>query len=824
MRWVGVLGALLIACEPAPQWVGEAEEPLAPSTQTGELRKPEPREGPVGPEFRVNTPDLRMLETLSRLAVGHGPAVAFDGELYLVVWVDDRRGVNNIFGARVKRDGTLLDPAGFIIAEYRRDEIEDIFASTPSVAFDGEQFVVAWVGGDEEHRKVFVTRVRRDRTVVDPGGIRLPDTPFDAPGLAADIACDSTDGTCLVIRTIFSEDDEPPPEEASRIGAVLLRDGDVVGTGFRVEGPAGRPLASTVAWSGREFLVVWEDRRASTEEAEDRDIFGARVLPDGTVLDAGGGFPIVTGPALQTNPDVAWTGEDFQVVWEERTASDAESDVRGARVSEDGTVVDAGGFPISTAAGDQLQPRVSAGGGTTLVVWTDLRTGRSRIRGARLEGDDVLDPTGFAVSRSLFTQDFPALAFGTGRFLVTFGAAREGAETRTVLATRVDADGDTLDTPALRVLRGAPAQRTPATAYGGGVYLVAWQDERDDAGSHIRAARVRPDGTVLDPSGIRLPSAPGASAPAVAFNGRDFLVTWLEPTGPDTLEVRAARVSPRGSRLDSTSLFIGTAPATPTTEVDVAGGSGRFLVVWTDSMDVRGARVGADGAVLDPGGFFISPTGDGRDQFDLTVAFMRTHFLVVYRETRFTFPFPIIDQLLAARVTFEGTVLDPEGRFITGTGAGEPDLAPDGTGTEALLVWTSRVGPAAPDILGARLGADGSVLAPGIFTVSEAPMAQRRPTATFDGTRYWVAWEDDRAGEGVFAVTPFFLPDLFGARVSRDGTVLDLEGVPIATLRRTEELGPALVSNGRGDSAVFYWRFVRGRELNNFRIKGRLLN
>ncbi|MFP2925864.1 hypothetical protein ACLESO_11725 [Pyxidicoccus sp. 3LG] len=828
LRWVGVLGALLLACEQGALEPGGAGEPATRAQELRDAQEPRlgsSREGLVGPEFRVNTPDLRMLETLSRQTDRNGPAVAFDGEVYLVVWVDERRETNMVFGARVRRDGTLLDPAGILIAELRREAVESIFGVTPSVAFDGEQFVVAWVGGDDEDRKVFITRVRRDGTVVDPTGIRLPDEAFDAPGFSADIAC-LADGTCLVIRTTFNEDDDPPPDENSFVNALLVRDGEVVGpVGFRVDGPAGRPFSSAVAASGGGFLVVWEDLRGSTEELEQRDIFGARVLPDGTVLDAGGGFPIAAGPGLRTNPDVAWTGSRFQVVWEQRPAPDTESDVHGARVREDGSVVDPGGFPISTAPGDQLSPDVASGGGTTLVVWEDWRTGRPRIRGTRLEGDDVLDPSGFAVSRSLFTQDFPAVAFGDGRFLVTFGAVREGAETRTVLATRVDADGDTLDTPALRVLRGAPAQRTPASAYGDGVYLVAWMDERDDAGPHIRAARVKPDGTVLDSNGFRLPSAPGAFGPAVAFNGRDFLVTWLEPISPDTLFVRAARVSPRGRLLDASSLFIGNSRPTPITRVDVAGGGGRFLVVWTDGEDVWGTQVAGDGTVLAPGPFFISPTLDGRNQFDPTVAFMRTHFLVVYRETRFTFPPPFIDRLLAARVTFDGAVLDPEGRLLLeGTGAREPDLAPNATGTEALLVWTDSGGTDSFDILGARVTPDGDMLAPGVFTVSGAPRDQRRPSATFDGSRYWVAWEDDRAGDSILSFITFYLPDLFGARVSRDGTVLDPEGVPLSTQRRTEELGPALVSNGKGDSALFYWRFVRGRELNNFRVKGRLLD
>jgi hypothetical protein len=87
---------------------------------------------------------------------------------------------------------------------------------------------------------------------------------------------------------------------------------------------------------------------------------------------------------------------------------------------------------------------------------------------------------------------------------------------------------------------------------------------------------------------------------------------------------------------------------------------------------------------------------------------------------------------------------------------------------------------------------------------------------TFDGSRYWVAW--DEAGRHPNAV------DLFGTRVRTDGTVLDPDGVPLSTVPFTESFAPTLASDGQGDSAVFYSRFARGRELNNFRVKGRLLD
>jgi hypothetical protein len=61
---------------------------------------------------------------------------------------------------------------------------------------------------------------------------------------------------------------------------------------------------------------------------------------------------------------------------------------------------------------------------------------------------------------------------------------------------------------------GVHAEAVPAVAFDGANFLVTWQDCRSDTSFDIYAARVTPQGTVLDPNGIPV---------STAADGRGFL-------------------------------------------------------------------------------------------------------------------------------------------------------------------------------------------------------------------------------------------------------------------------------------------------------------
>jgi hypothetical protein len=78
-------------------------------------------------------------------------------------------------------------------------------------------------------------------------------------------------------------------------------------------------------------------------------------------------------------------------------------------------------------------------------------------------------------------------------------------------------------------LGAAHDQGWPGLTFGGGQYFAAWHDYREgNLDPRIFAARVTPQGEIIDPQGIPLsPQANHAAYyPNVAFSGDNYLVVW----------------------------------------------------------------------------------------------------------------------------------------------------------------------------------------------------------------------------------------------------------------------------------------------------------
>ncbi|MFY0570487.1 hypothetical protein ACN28E_42590 [Archangium lansingense] len=749
----------------------------------------------VSSPFDVSRPVLEAQRTGST-----GPSVAFDGEVYLVVWRDERTG--GVFGSRVKPNGHILDPVGIPL-----NLTTGVSGGRPRVAYDGTQFVVVWVSSDG----VFGAHVEGDGDVRRHFTLSFSDETGGPPS----IAC--TKKLCLVVFTVSGDDENVV--SATRLdsrGTVLDRRS--LSPGFNdASGPA-------VAWDGKQFLVVWSDERGGDEG----DIYGSRVRKDGTVLD-GRGVPLIEAPAGQVRPDVTWTGERFLVVWED--SRDGEPDIYGARVRGDLRVVEPRGFPIATHPGAQSAPRLAHDGRESLVAWVDTRGEDFLIRGARVSDDGVvLEPAGFSLPSTGDSPKVsaPAVASNGRHYFVAFSAQAVDAEPfgagSHILGTRVKHDTTIQDSPPLLFTRSATAQKLAASAYGDGQYLVVWREARADEEERLLATRVGTDGRRRG-SPVLLPTGLNPGTVSVAFNGATFLVVWDEDVSPDSFgrDIRGARVSSAGVLLDATRLPIAVLEDTQSNPSVASSGDG-FLVVWQDGRtsgefgnvsDLFGTRVSSAGAVLDPGGFLIAGTLISEETPSVIDA--GGHSFVSWVHFDFT-KFDTETSIRGARVSESGTVLDSPGLLIAPGPASILPPALSFDGTNVLVAWAEGPFLVGTGIAAARVSGAGAVLDAVPITVARDETPRARPTATFDGSNHWLVWEEN--GQSIPENEPV---DVHGARIRPDGSVRDPGGRPIA--RHDEpEYDPIVVSDGAGRTAVFYTEFVTEEDVMNTRVQGRRLS
>ena len=109
-----------------------------------------------------------------------------------------------------------------------------------------------------------------------------------------------------------------------------------------------------------------------------------------------------------------------------------------------------------------------------------------------------------------------------------------------------------------------------------------------------------------------------------------------------------------------------------------------------------------------------------------------------------------------------------------------------------------------PQIRAARVNASGAVL--GEFAVSPSPAAQGSPAIAYNGTNFFVVWEEGG--------------DLFGTRVTPAGAVLDGYGIPVAISRAEGFSAPALSSNGTDFLVVWIGQTDTGDAVFAKRVTG----
>ncbi len=159
------------------------------------------------------------------------------------------------------------------------------------------------------------------------------------------------------------------------------------------------------------------------------------------------------------------------------------------------------------------------------------------------------------------------------------------------------------------------------------------------------------------------------------------------------------------------------------------------------------------------------------------------------------------------RIDASGTVLDSGGIVISTSGQVAPTVSHDGTNW--LVVWGDNRNSATTgeDIYGARLSEAGSVLDPSGILISSALGTQTSPAVSYDGTNWLVVWGDSRNSTTSGN-------DIYGARVSGAGAVLDASGIAVCATAG-EQTSPAVAHNGANWLVVWKGDGVHGARVDS---------
>ncbi len=365
-------------------------------------------------------------------------------------------------------EGTRHEPSSQTPVNYKvgkdipiatRETEED----NPSVSWDGTHYLVVWQDQRSGQFDIYASRVSPNGEVLDPEGLPISTAPLDQ-------------------------------------------------------------IKPKILWNGTYYLVVWQDKR----DGKNWEIYGSRVTPDGKVLDSNG-FPISVGTGNRGTPVISWNGKTFFVVWEKENPGLFKWDIYGARITPEGKVLDPEGIPIVKAPEDQYFTGISWSGNNYMVVWSDKRSGTSfDIYGTRISQDGtIMDPKGIVISQAPGDQFFPSISWNGKVHLVAWMDKR--GELTAIYGARISPEGIVLDPEGIEIASKSPFHALPVVISKGEEFLVVWEEEQKITYNDIYAARLNSEGKILNPGEISIYTGNERQGHAsAATDGSRYFVVWKD--------------------------------------------------------------------------------------------------------------------------------------------------------------------------------------------------------------------------------------------------------------------------------------------------------
>ncbi|MCC6877615.1 MAG: hypothetical protein IT378_25125 [Sandaracinaceae bacterium] len=324
---------------------------------------------------RVREDGARRDTELLRVEPARAPAVASGESSHLVAWNDRAAGLS----AAILDDGGLHRGG----ATWGRPTNQEL---SPSAAYNGEVLAAVWAdtrSHDDPPPDWTTTPTGVYAVRVDPLATTIEDAPAieiatDPRGVLDPRIAPEAGGFVVVWATKRVDDASTAEIVAARLG----NDGAIVEGPTTIASGPRLVQAPSVAVRDDGYLIVWED---ALDPARFQ-ILAARVDRS---LVASEPFALSSADRSSVRPVATAAGEGFLVAWASCDPSAGgvcfyqvdgdrcRSDILGARIAADGTVLDPGGSPIAAEAHCEMSPAIASREGRTFLAWQDGRNFRS---------------------------------------------------------------------------------------------------------------------------------------------------------------------------------------------------------------------------------------------------------------------------------------------------------------------------------------------------------------------------------------------------------------------------------------------------------------
>ncbi len=213
----------------------------------------------------------------------------------------------------------------------------------------------------------------------------------------------------------------------------------------------------------------------------------------------------------------------------------------------------------------------------------------------------------------------------------------------------------------------------------------------------------------------------------------------------------------------------------------------------------------------------LLPSVDGKDAYTPDAAFGKDVFLVAWRsghtekgDLREGLKFDA--RIVGCRVDRSGKTLEATPFVISSAADLRESPRVSSSGDVFMVVWQDLRNGKDWDVYAARVTPDGKTLDPDGVLVGGGAHNQALPDVAWDGQAFQVVWQDFRSGKQY---------QTYGARVSKDGKVLDPQGALLGTGKtgNAHFFGPSVASSGAGGTGTTLIAYERHPKTGDVPIK-----